>query len=1026
MTNSKQLLSKLDCYLCGTNLSSVEGGKGCRILSNKKEHRSEATIQELEEIHNILLDKSPDPILAYNQDGRYLYVNQAFAKGVGKSIEQIIGKTIWDVFVKEEADKRFAALNQVFQSGEEYVVELHLPRLDGDLYFITTMTPVSDSDGKVIYVICSSKDITERKQMEMSLRENEEKFRVFFTTSRDSVFMTSQDGHFEDFNDVMLETFGYNSREELQAVLADDLYDSKDERAKYLSVINNLGSTKDYPVNMRKKDGTIINALLNTVLRKDSKGKIIGCQGTVRDITTQKLAEEALQASEAKYRLLVDHSYDLLWHITVEGVFTYVSPSWERITGYIPSSKIGTSYKDIVHPDDISVCEEYLHYIMSSNKVVNNVQYRVRHADGTWHWHNASGMPVIGQKGEVVSVVGISRDITEQKKAAEKLIESEEKYRLLVSQMKQGLAFHEVICNESGRVIDYRFLYANEQFEKMTGFQREKILGKTVREIWPETKNYWIEKYGQVGITGEILEFEQYFKRKSVFYNVLVYSPQPGQFASVVTDMTDRKKMEKIIFEEKELLKITLLSVGDGVITTDKLGKVNLLNKVAEQLTGWTMEEAYCQSFEEVFPVINEFTREICKNIQTEVLDCGRTVELANHAVLICKNGLEMPIENTAAPIRDEEGKINGMVLVFRDFTEKKKKQEKIKHLSFHDSLTGLYNRRFFEEELIRLDVKRNLPITLVMADVNGLKLANDAFGHLAGDRLLQKAAEVIKNECRVDDILARIGGDEFVLLLPRTNSDQAATIVKRINDALVRQRVVSNDMLSSFVLSISFGWDSKLEETEDIAVVFKKAEDFMYRRKLSESTSMRHETIKLIIQTLYEKSEREQFHSVQVSEICEVIGAALELSVEQINELRTAGLMHDIGKIVLNDQILDKQGSLSDSEWFEIKRHAETGYRILESVKEFSQLAEYVLAHHERWDGKGYPKGLMTEEIPLEARIIAIADSYNAMISDRPYRKAMSKEAAIEEIIKNSGTQFDPVIATVFVEKVLKVKNSL
>jgi PAS domain S-box/diguanylate cyclase (GGDEF) domain/uncharacterized domain HDIG len=978
-------------------------------------------LHELGEIHHLLLNSLPDPVSAVSQEGRYLYVNRAFAEGEGLAITQILGKTIWDLYDREEANKRFEVLNDVFQSGEEKVIEMCVSRSDNNLYFITTLTPIFNRQTKVVGVIYSSKDITKRKQMEMTLRENEEKFRVFFKTSKDSVFITSQDGYFVDFNDSMLETFGYNSREELQAVSAEDLYQEPEERAQYLADIKTLGSTKDYPVKLRKKDGTVIDALINTVLRKDRNGKIIGCQGMVRDITTQKLAEQALQESEAKYRLLVDHSYDLIWNLSRYGILTYISPSWERTTGHDPSSIIGTFFIDMIHPEDVSICKKYMRNMIKSKEVMHNLEYRVRHADGKYHWHIANGISVLDQSGKFISLVGISRDITEQKLAEEKLLQSEEKYRLLVSQMKQGLAVHEVICDESGKVIDFRFLYANEQYENMTGFKRKNILGKTVREIWPEKiQDNWIQKYGHVALTGEIMQCEKYFKLKKVFYNITAYSHQSGQFAVIITDITEQKNMEKIIFEEKELLEITLLSVGDGVITTDNQGKVNLLNKVAEQLTGWTWEEAYGKPFEEVFHIFNEYTHERYENYHIEILKTGKIIDLTNHTILISRNGLEIPIEDTAAPIRDEGGNINGMVLVFRDCTEKKKKQERIEYLSFHDSLTGVYNRRFFEEELKRLDVKRNLPVTLVMADVNGLKLANDAFGHSTGDKLLQKAAEVMKNECRSDDIIARIGGDEFVILLPRTTAEQAATIVKRINDTLSWERTESN-VIAPFVLSISFGWETKLEESQDMSAVFKKAEDHMYRRKLSESTSMRHETIKVIIQTLYEKSEREQQHSVEVSEICQAFGAAMELSVEHINELRTAGLMHDIGKIVLNDHILDKPGDLTDSEWFELKRHAETGYRILESVKEFSQLAEYVLAHHERWDGKGYPKGLRGKEIPLEARIIAIADSYNAMVSDRPYRKALSKEEAIEEILKNTGTQFDPVITKVFVKKVLE-----
>jgi HD-GYP domain-containing protein (c-di-GMP phosphodiesterase class II) len=143
-----------------------------------------------------------------------------------------------------------------------------------------------------------------------------------------------------------------------------------------------------------------------------------------------------------------------------------------------------------------------------------------------------------------------------------------------------------------------------------------------------------------------------------------------------------------------------------------------------------------------------------------------------------------------------------------------------------------------------------------------------------------------------------------------------------------------------------------------------------------------------------------------------------LGLSAEDIDELRTLGLMHDIGKITLEDRLLDKPGKLSDSEYLEIQRHVETGYRILSSLNEFSSIAGHVLAHHERWDGTGYPNGLKGEEIPLEARIIAVADAYDAMTSDRPYRKALSEEAAVEEIKRNTGTQFDPAIVKAFVEK--------
>ena len=346
--------------------------------------------------------------------------------------------------------------------------------------------------------------------------------------------------------------------------------------------------------------------------------------------------------------------------------------------------------------------------------------------------------------------------------------------------------------------------------------------------------------------------------------------------------------------------------------------------------------------------------------------------------------------------------------------------EEAIQHLSFNDQLTGLYNRRFFEKELRVLDSAANLPLTLVIADVNGLKLTNDVFGHPTGDQLLQKAAGIIQKECRADDIIARIGGDEFAILLPKTSYEQAGLIVRRINRAIAAQQT------GPLNLSISFGWATKQEAGEDITAIFKKADDSMYKSKLSESILTQHETIVTVINKLYEKNEREQEHSQRVSQICGDIGVALGLSRDDLNELRMAGLLHDLGKVTVGNCILDKPGPLTTEEKTEIERHVETGYRILSSVSEVASLAEYILAHHERWDGQGYPRGLKGEKIPLPARIIAIADSYDAMTRDRPYRRAMSIAAAIKEIKNNAGTQFDPFIARVFVTKVLRKEWAL
>ncbi|MBE0450977.1 MAG: diguanylate cyclase [Clostridia bacterium] len=347
-----------------------------------------------------------------------------------------------------------------------------------------------------------------------------------------------------------------------------------------------------------------------------------------------------------------------------------------------------------------------------------------------------------------------------------------------------------------------------------------------------------------------------------------------------------------------------------------------------------------------------------------------------------------------------------------------KSKQEHIEYLSFHDHLTGLFNRRFYEAELERLDHPRNLPISIVMADVNGLKLTNDAFGHSAGDELLIEVAEVFKRVCRVDDIAARIGGDEFILLLPKTDEYEAQQIVKRLRETFVHAEN------SKIIVSVSFGLGVKSDENICMNDVFAYAEDAMYREKLTESKSMRSETIKIIVKTLYEMHSMEKSHSENVSSLSQSLAKAYGLNSEEVKDMGLAGMLHDIGKIGIDETLLSKEGELNPSEWIELKRHPEIGYQILRSVNEFVEIAEFILAHHERIDGNGYPRHLRGDDIPVQSRILAIADAFDAMTQYRLYKDTLSENEAIEELIRNSGTQFDENLVKVFVEKVLHAKG--
>ena len=321
----------------------------------------------------------------------------------------------------------------------------------------------------------------------------------------------------------------------------------------------------------------------------------------------------------------------------------------------------------------------------------------------------------------------------------------------------------------------------------------------------------------------------------------------------------------------------------------------------------------------------------------------------------------------------------------------------------------------FFEVELKRLNAERQLPLSVIMGDINGLKLINDVFGHVEGDKLLAEVARMLKQVCRQEDILARTGGDEFCLLLPQTGPVE----VKRIHDRIVESFGKSEENKETDIpyLSISFGYATRTSLHESVESTFKVAEDLMYRRKILERKSLHSSVMCSIRATLFEKSHETEEHAQRLVDLSKQVGIILGLSDRELDELELASALHDIGKMSVDQRILLKPGDLTTDEWEQIKKHPEAGCRIAMSCMELNHIAEYILSHHERWDGKGYPQGLVGEDIPLLSRIIAVVDAYDAMTQDRPYRKTLSAEEAMAEVMRNAGTQFDPQVARVLIQ---------
>lgn len=351
------------------------------------------------------------------------------------------------------------------------------------------------------------------------------------------------------------------------------------------------------------------------------------------------------------------------------------------------------------------------------------------------------------------------------------------------------------------------------------------------------------------------------------------------------------------------------------------------------------------------------------------------------------------------------------IMLIITDVSERHKAQEQVVFLSYHDKLTSLYNRAYIEEWNSHFQPGEHFPLSVIMADVNGLKLANDIFGHVQGDLLLVKLAQVLLRCCRKNDIVARWGGDEFLVLLPRTDQEACKNIYHRIKEACVQEPA------QPIELSVALGMATQQSSEGSIADLFNIAEERMYSNKLLESKQVRRRIVLGLNKILHTRLYEDEQHIERIKELSQSFALYLGFMMESIEmrQLNMLADLHDIGKVVVPREILGKPGPLTSGEWEIVKSHSETGYRMAQSIGE-TAVGEAILALHERWDEQGYPFGLKGEQIPLLARLLSIVDAYDVMTHDRPYRQALSKEEALKEIEKGSGTQFDTQLAKSFI----------
>jgi diguanylate cyclase (GGDEF)-like protein/PAS domain S-box-containing protein len=429
-----------------------------------------------------------------------------------------------------------------------------------------------------------------------------------------------------------------------------------------------------------------------------------------------------------------------------------------------------------------------------------------------------------------------------------------------------------------------------------------------------------------------------------------------------------------------------------------------------------------------VIEIVNQAFADIMKTTQKQLLNLDMT-KLPNKALVRALkkslagetalfedyytsyiSGMSFDARVKFSPIYDN-GVVIGGIGILEDLTREKQMHKNLEELKNRDILTNLLNRNAFDEFFFSTNQDIYYPISIATCDINTFQVINTSFGYDVGNDVLKNISNILIEYTKDKPDLKpyRIGGDEFALIMLNTSYKEAKEMISEL------QSQINHIMKFDFDINISCGISTSITNKTSLFDTFNEALADMMSNKIYDGSSISIKTIDVIMNTLFEKSKRERMHSERVSVIAKKIAEKFSLGTAFTNRVALAGKLHDIGKITVAEEILDKPGKLNSQEWQRIQKHPETGFKILSTVPEYLDIANVVYAHHERFDGKGYPRGLKANQTPLESRIIGVADAFDAMTVTRPYRTALTIDEAIKEIKDFSGTQFDPLVVEKF-----------
>jgi len=892
-------------------------------------------------------------------------------------------------------------------------------------------------------------------------KDSEEKFRNLYDSFRDGLAMTDIKGYIVDANQAYVNMLNYTKEEIIklayQQLTPEKWHKSEEEIVK--SLITKEENSVEYEKEYIKKDGTVFPVSLKVLLIKDTQGNPLGMWSVVRDITeSKKMQREFEEEIFASYAVIDNISVGLSLS-DKSGRFEILNSTLQKITGYTIEeiNKQGLAVLLYPEPEERKKAISRLSEIAVGKGTID-VQTIIKAKDGLERILSVSTSLINYKSSDMF--LSIWRDITESKRLQDALRNSEVRFRRLFETAQDGIL---ILDADTGQIRE-----VNPFLIHMLGYSHEEFLGKKLWEVGAfididkskaafqalQTKGY--VRYEDLPLktnVGRIIDVE--------FVSNVYEVDHMKVIQCNIRDISERRQLQDSLKVSETRFRRLFETAQDGILILDAgIGQITEVNKFLIDMLGYSREEFLGKKLWEIGAFIDiDKSKTAFEELQTKGYIRYEDLPLRT------KDGRPINVEFVSNVYNVDNTKV--IQCNIRDITERKRLASelfkvngelleanvRLQNLALKDSHTGLYNHRYLKEAIevgFSRAERQGTFLSVIMMDIDYFKTINDVYGHVFGDLVLKQFAVQLTKAVRPYDVVIRYGGEEFVIVSADTDREGAQALGKRILEEVNLYSFGDNAHSIKIKLSLAvatYPEDSIQINTElvDYAdqILYKAKEDGGNRvytsldlkkepgrvDKLSDIHSLKEKIAKLtkrVNQSLIEetmafakaielKDHYTGKHVEKTVGYAAKISQRLHFSNDKIELIKEAAMLHDLGKVGISENILNKKSKLSKEEFEEIKKHPQIGVDIISPIHSLHAIVPFLLYHHERWDGKGYPHGLSGERIPLGARVIAIADVYQALVSDRPYRKAYSKEKAVTIIKEGSGTRFDQNIVNTF-----------